>query len=98
MTSNPPDQFTTTVSRNESEALLRRIIHEELTRPLEAQRLSLLEGQSREGPDDPDSDAALLADMLAQIEREAVTPAPRIDWAAVKAKLAHVEAAGKSPD
>jgi hypothetical protein len=40
----------------------------------------------------------LLADVLAQIEREAVTPAPRIDWAAAKAELARAETAGELSD
>jgi hypothetical protein len=96
--SNPSDQFTITVSRNELEALLRRIVREELTRLIEAQRPSLLDSWSHEGPDDSDGDAALLADVLAQIEREAATLAPRINWAEAKAELARAEAAGELPD
>jgi|AFSR01.1.fsa_nt_gi hypothetical protein len=96
--SNPSDQFPITVSRDELEALLRRIVREELTRLIEAQRPSLLDDWRHEGPDDLDSDAALLADVLAQIEREAATPTPRIDWAAAKAELARAEAAGELPD
>ncbi|MBP1467830.1 hypothetical protein EYB53_019095 [Candidatus Chloroploca sp. M-50] len=96
--SNPSDQFTITVSRNELEALLRRIVREELNRLIEAQRPSLLDSWSHEGPDEPDGDAALLAEVLAQIEREAATPIPRIDWAAAKAELTRAEAAGELPD
>ncbi len=80
------------------EALLRRIVREELTRLLEAQRSSLLDSWSHEGPDESDGDAALLADVLAQIEREADEAVPRINWAEAKAELARAEAAGDLPE
>lgn len=80
------------------ETLLRRIVREELTRLLEAQRPSLLDSWGHKGPDDPDGDAALLADVLAQIEREADIPTPRINWAKARAELARAEAAGELPD
>ncbi len=96
--SNSPDQVTITISRHELETLLRRIVREELTRLLEAKQPSLLDSWSHEGPDDPDGDAALLADVLAQIEREADTPTSRINWAEARAELARAEAAGELPD
>ena len=95
--SNTPDQVTINVTRDELEALLRRIVREELARLLEARRTSVLDDWSHEGPDDPDGDTALLADVLALIEREQAEPAPRIDWEAAKAELARAEAAGELP-
>ncbi len=62
--SNTENQITITVTGSELEALLRRIVREELTRLIEAQRPSLLDSWGHEGPDDVDGDAALLADVL----------------------------------
>jgi hypothetical protein len=92
---NTPDQVTVTVTRDDLEALLRRIVREELTRLLEARRPSVLDDWGHESPDDPDGDAVLLADVLASIEREQAAPAPRIDREAAKAELARAEAAGE---
>jgi hypothetical protein len=73
--SNAPDQVTVTLTGDGLEALLRRIVREELTRLLAARRSSLRDDWSHEGSDDPEGDAALLADVLALIEREQATPA-----------------------
>lgn len=96
--SNDQDQMTITLSRDELEALLRRVVREELTRLLTARRPSLLDDWSHEGPDDPDGDADLLAEALAQIERERDTPSSHIDWETARAELARAEAAGELPD
>lgn len=96
--SKTQDQVMTTLSRDELESLLRRIVREELARLLKARRPSILDDWSHEGPDDPEGDAALLAEVLEMIEREKTTPAPRISWEEAKAELARAEAAGELPD
>lgn len=96
--SSDQDQIVITLSRDELEALLRRVVREELTRLLKAQPLSPLDDWSHEGPDDPGGDAALLAEALAQIERERTGPTPHIDWETARAELARAEAAGELPD
>ncbi|MCS7288535.1 MAG: hypothetical protein RMJ55_15560 [Roseiflexaceae bacterium] len=73
------DQTIITLSREELEALLRRVVREGLTRLLKAQPLSPLDDWGHEGPDDPDGDTALLAEAQDQIERERTAPSPRID-------------------
>lgn len=96
--SKTQDQVTTTLTRDELEALLRRIVREELTRLLKERRPSILDDWSHEGPDDPEGDAELLAEVLEMIEREKTTPAPRISWEEAKAELARAEAMGELPD
>ena len=88
--SNRPDQLTISITRDELEALLRRIVREELAHLLEARKPSVLDDLSREGPDDPNGDAALLEEVLAMSEREQNTPIPRIAWETAKAELARV--------
>lgn len=81
----------------ELEALIRRVVREELARLLR-QQPSILDDWSQEGPDDPAGDQALLSEVLAQIEREKATPAARIPWEEAKAELDRAEAAGELPD
>ncbi|MCG8348062.1 MAG: hypothetical protein MI924_09825 [Chloroflexales bacterium] len=96
--SNTPGQVTINVTRDELEALLRRIVREEFARLLAARRTAALDDWAHEGPADPDGDTALLAEALALIEREQAAPSPRIGWDAAKAELARAEAAGELPD
>ncbi|NJK80430.1 MAG: hypothetical protein HC893_02515 [Chloroflexaceae bacterium] len=58
------------------EKLIRRVVREEVAR-LQARQPSLLNDWSQEGPDDPAGDAALLAEILAEIEREQTEP---LEW------------------
>lgn len=82
----------------ELEALIRRVVREELTRLVQQQPGPTGDEWSHEGPDDPQGDEALLNDVLEQTEREKTTPAIRISWEAAKAELERAEAAGELPD
>lgn len=79
-------QTTVTLTVAELEALIRRVVREELTR-LARQQPSILDDWSHEGPDDPEGDEALLNEVLGQIEREKTTPAVRIPWDEAQAEL-----------
>lgn len=96
--SDASEQVSFTVTRDELEALLRRIVREEVTRLLAERRTTLLDDWGQEGPDEPQGDAALLAEVLTEIEHEQAAPQPHIDWAAARAELARAEAAGELPD
>jgi hypothetical protein len=82
----------------ELEALIRRVVREELVRLVRQQPRSIADDWSHEGPDDPHGDEALLNEVLEQIEREQTTPAIRIVWETAQAELARAEAAGELPD
>lgn len=96
--SQTQDQVTTTLSRDEFETLVRRIVREELTRLLKERQPSILDDWSHEGPDDPEGDAELLAEVLEMIEREKTTPTTWTSLEDFKAELARAEAAGELPD
>lgn len=94
---NPSDQVTIAITRAELEALLRRIVREELAHLLHQRRPSLLDDWTHEGPDDPAGDATLLTDLLAQIADARTTPEARIAWTTARAELARAEEAGELP-
>jgi hypothetical protein len=65
---------------NTLETLLRKIVREELARAL-----NLLHDWRHEGPDDPDGDAAFLAEALQESERHDQAQ-DAIPWETVKAE------------
>ena len=95
-------QFTTTLSLNEMESLIRRVVkeavHEEFARVLQLLPSSIVDDWSHEGPDDPEGDRLLLAEALVESERYRADPQERLDWRAFKAELKEAEAAGELPD
>ncbi|MFV9504079.1 MAG: hypothetical protein AB4911_05880 [Oscillochloridaceae bacterium umkhey_bin13] len=80
---------TITIGRQELEALLRRIVREELQHLLEQQRATGL--AELEDPDDLAGDAELLTEVLAQRDMEHQTTPTRMTWAEAKAELARAE-------
>lgn len=83
-------QTTVTLTVSELEALIRRVVREELLRLIQ-QQPSILEDWSHEGADDPEGDEELLTEVLTEIEREKTTPAVRISWEAAQAELDRAE-------
>jgi len=81
-------QFTTTLSLNEMESLIRRVVkeavHEEFARVMQQLPSSIVDDWSHEGPDDPEGDRLLLAEALAKSERYRADPQEHLDWEAFK--------------
>ena len=99
--SSTMQQFNTTLSLSEMEAMIRRVVkeavHEEFTRLL-LRPGSVAENWAHEGPDDPAGDELLLAEALAERERYRTNPEEWVDWETFKAELKAAEAAGELPD
>jgi hypothetical protein len=95
-------QFTTTLSLNEMESLIRRVVkeavHEEFARVIRQLPSSIAGDWAHEGPDDPEGDRLLLAEALAESERYRAHPREHQDWEAFKAELREAEAAGELPN
>ena len=66
MSKAPPQspQTTTTMSPDELEALIRRVVREEVGQLVQPSKPSILDDWSHEGPDDPAGDEALLKEAL----------------------------------
>lgn len=95
-------QFTTTLSLNEMESLIRRVVkeavHEEFARVLQQLPSSISDDWAHEGPEDPEGDRLLLAEALEESERYRAEPQGHQDWKTFKAELRAAEAAGELPD
>ena len=87
-------QFTTTLSLNEMESLIRRVVkeavHEEFARVMRQLPSAIVDGWAHEGPDDPAGDRLLLAEALAESERYRAVPQEQLEWSAFKAELRSV--------
>lgn len=94
----PQPDTVTYLTIADLEALIRRVVREELAHAATAASPSLLDDWSHEGADDPAADAALLAEVLAERADERHTPTARVAWAAAQAELDRAEAAGELPD
>ena len=88
-------QTTVSLSQADLEALVRRVVREELTR-LTRQRSVSAEAR-HEGPDDPVQDDALLAEALSVLDTYGDDSSKWLAWEDVKAELASAEAAGELP-
>ena len=87
-------QFTTTLSLNEMESLIRRVVkeavHQEFARVMRQLPSPIVDDWAHEGPDDPAGDRLLLAEALAESERYRAHPQEHLDWEAFKAELRSV--------
>lgn len=90
-------QTVATLSAAEFEALLRRIVREEISRVLHAPAPNPVDDWSHEGPDDPEGDAILLAEALEMIERRKTHPEDLMSLEDFEAELKRAEAAGELP-
>ena len=73
-------QTTITQSPADLEALVRRVVHDEITRLLQTPVRSILEDWKHEGPDDPKGDQALLSEALAVLEQYGNKPEAWTSW------------------
>src|SRR5438105_4748240 len=91
-------QTTIILSPAELEALIRRVVREEISRLVEAKKPSILDDGSHEGPDDPEGDAELLKEALAVLAECGDKPQAWTSWEEFEAELNRAEAAGELPD
>lgn len=90
-------QTTVTLSPNELQVLVRRVVREELTRLLRAPVRSILEDWRQEGPDDPAQDELLLREALVVLQGYEDQPEAWMNWEDFEAELDRAEAAGELP-
>ena len=92
------NQTTISLSPGELEALVRRVMREELIRLLGSPIRSILEDWRQEGPDNPAEDELLLSEALAVLQQYGDEPESRINWEDFEAELDRAEAASELPD
>jgi hypothetical protein len=86
------------LSTSELEALVRRVVREEITHLLRSPVRSILEDWRQEGPDDPAEDELLLNEALAVLQKNRDAPEAWMNWEDFEAELDKAEAAGELPD
>lgn len=92
-------QTLATISVAELEALIRRVVREELARLVQQQAPdSILDDWSHEGPEDPEGDQELLEEALAALAYAKAHPETLRRWEDVQAELDRAETAGELPD
>lgn len=89
---------TVNMSATELEALIRRVVREELAHLLHTHQPSILDDWQQEGPDDPDGDARLLHEALAALEHIQAHPDTLMSLAEFEQELQQAEAAGELLD
>ncbi len=88
----------TSMSSQELENLIRRVIREELIRLLHTPVRSILEDPRHEGQgDDPAGDRTLLRDALEILQKYDDKPDAWIKWEDFETELERAEAAGELP-
>ena len=91
-------QTTISLSPDELEVLLRRVVREELTRLLRSPVRSILEDWRQEGPDDLAEDELLLSEALAVLQEYGDKPKAWMNWEDFEVELDRAEMAGELPD
>jgi len=79
------------------EALVRRVVREELAQLLSRPSRTILEDWGHEGPEDPAQDDMLLRDALERLGRHGERPAALIRLEELRRELARSEATGDLP-
>jgi len=92
------NQTVVSINPNEFEALIRRVVREELIRLLQTPARSLLEDWKQEGPNDPDGDRLLLHEALDVLRKHKDNPDAWTDWEDFEAELEQTEEADELPD
>ncbi|HEX9924221.1 MAG TPA: hypothetical protein VGD99_16320 [Anaerolineae bacterium] len=92
------NQIKTSIGPDELEALIRRIVREELTQLLQTPVVSILDDWKQEGSDDPIEDDFLLKDALVVLKQYKNIPEAWISWEDFEQELDEAEAAGELPD
>jgi hypothetical protein len=86
------------VTPEEWEKLVRRVVREEISRVLEQPVRSILDDWKQEGPHDPEGDALLLREALAVLCKYEDKPDAWMSWDDFEAEFDRAEAAGELPD
>ena len=86
------------VTPEELEKLVRRVVREEISRMLQQPVRSILDDWRQEGPNDPEGDALLLREALAVLREYEDNPDAWMSWDDFEAELDRAEAAGELPD
>ena len=86
------------VTPEELEKLVRRVVREEISRMLQQPVRSILDDWRQEGPNDPEGDALLLREALAVLGEYEDNPDAWMSWDDFEAELDRAEAAGELPD
>jgi hypothetical protein len=89
---------TVSLSPDELEALLRRIVREELVQLLRTPVRSILENWRHEGQDDPNGDKLLLHEALTILQKYKDKPEAWMNWEDFEAELERAKMAGDLPD
>ena len=92
------NQIMTSISQDELEALIRRVIREELIRLLQTPVQSILDNWRQEGPDNPIEDDLLLKDALMVLQNHKNEPEAWLSWEDFELELDQAEAKGELPD
>jgi len=87
-------QTIVSLSPDELEVLVRRVVREELTRLLRSPVRSILEDWRQEGPDNPAEDELLLSEALAVLQEYGDKPEAWMTWEDFEAELDRVEMSG----
>jgi hypothetical protein len=88
---------TLPMSPEELEALVRRVVREEIRRALK-RPASILEDQRHAGPEDPAEDQQLLEEAMIVLQGAGDDPAAWLSWEELEAELNRAEATGELPD
>lgn len=89
----------TTIPPNSAdlEALVRRVVREELVRLLHTPVRSLIEDEKHEGPEDAAEDELLVQEALTVLQNYGDKPEAWMSWEDFEAELDRAEAAGELP-
>lgn len=82
----------------ELEAMIRRVVREEISQALKTRPPNILDDWSQEGPDDPEGDELLAQEAEAIWEEYKDKPETWRKWEDVEAELDQLEVAGELPD
>ncbi len=91
-------QTTVSLNSNELEALIRRVVRQEIIRLFRTPAPSILEDWRQEGPDDPVEDELLLREALAVLQQHGNKSEAWMNWEDFEAELDKAEAFGELPD
>jgi hypothetical protein len=91
-------QTSISLSPNELEDLVRRVIREELIQLLRSPVRSILDDRTQDGPDDAAQDNLLLGEALEVLQAAGDQPDAWMTWEDFEAELDRAEAAGELPD
>ena len=91
-------EMTITLSRDQLEDLIRRVVREEIDRLGGTSARSILDDPQHEGPDDPAQDDLLLRDALERLEKYRDVPEALDGLGELRHEIARLEATDELPD